>query len=83
MPSRTISRLARARSILGAFTLLEVLVAVAILGISLTAIFSSQAGAIRTGARARAISTATLLARCKMGEVEEEMINEGFPAVHA
>lgn len=63
------------------FTLIEVMVAVAILGISLVAIFASEAGAIRAGARARHITTATLLARCKMGEIEEQLATEGFPAV--
>lgn len=69
------------RPILGAFTLLEVMVAVAILGISLTAIFASQGGAIRAGAQARHMSVATLLARCKMAEVEEQMLRDGFPTV--
>ena len=67
--------------IVGAFTLLEVMIAVAILAIAMTAIFSSEAGAIRVGARARHTTTATLLARCKMGEIEEHLITEGFPAV--
>jgi general secretion pathway protein I len=71
------------RTIIGGFTLLEVMVAVAIMALALTAIFSSQGGAIRAGARARRITTATLLARCKMGEVEEQMAREGFPAVMA
>jgi general secretion pathway protein I len=71
------------RTIIGGFTLLEVMVAVAIMALSLTAIFSSQGGAIRAGARARHLTTATLLARCKMGEVEEQMAREGFPAVMA
>lgn len=70
----------RART-LGGFTLLEVMVAVAILAIALTAIFSSQAGAIRAGARARHMTTASLLARCKMAEIEEHMVRDGFPAV--
>jgi general secretion pathway protein I len=65
------------------FTLLEVMIAVAILGLSLVAIMSSQAGAVRAGARARAMTQATLLARCKMGEVEEQMLREGFPVVSA
>ncbi|RZO56956.1 MAG: prepilin-type N-terminal cleavage/methylation domain-containing protein [Sandaracinaceae bacterium] len=69
------------RKIFGAFTLLEVMVAVAILGIALTAIFSSEAGAIRVGARARHMSVASLLARCKMGEIEENILREGMPAV--
>ena len=37
------------RKIVGGFTLLEVIVAVAILGIAMTAILSSEAGAVRTG----------------------------------
>ncbi|HEY8428333.1 MAG TPA: prepilin-type N-terminal cleavage/methylation domain-containing protein [Sandaracinaceae bacterium] len=71
------------RKVLGAFTLLEVMVAVAILAVAMTAIFSSEGGAIRAGARARQMTTATLLARCKMAEVEEQMAREGFPAVVA
>lgn len=64
-----------------AFTLLEVMVAVAILGLSLTAIFSAQAGTIRMATRSERMGMATLLARCKMLEVEELVANEGFPAV--
>ncbi len=69
--------------IFGAFTLLEVMVAVTILGIALTAIFSSEAAAIRVASRARFLTTATLLARCKMGEIEEQVMREGLPAVSA
>lgn len=65
------------------FTLLEVMVAVAILAIALTAIFASEAGAIRAAARARWMTTASLLARCKMAEIEEQMMREGLPAVSA
>lgn len=60
------------------FTLLEVMVAVAILGVALTAIFSSEAGAIRASNRARRTSVATLLARCKMAELEEKIARDGF-----
>ena len=63
------------------FTLLEVMVAVAILGITLVSIFSSEAGAIRMAGRARLLTTASLLARCKMGEIEEELMRTGLPAV--
>lgn len=66
-----------------AFTLLEVMVAIAILALGLTAIFSSQGQAIAVATRARQISVAANLARCKMFEVEEEMALEGFPAVDA
>ncbi len=63
------------------FTLLEVMVAVAILGITLVSIFSAEAGAIRMAGRARLLTTASLLARCKMGEIEEEIMRTGLPAV--
>lgn len=63
------------------FTLLEVMVAITILAVALTAIFSSQGGAVKTAHRARKTTTATLLARCKMGEVEEQLAKEGFPAI--
>lgn len=69
---------ARARS---GFTLLEVMVAVAILALALTAIFSSEVGALRVGNRARRTNVATLLARCKMAEIEEQVDNEGLPAI--
>jgi general secretion pathway protein I len=60
------------------FTLLEVLVSVAILGLGLTAILSAQAGAFASAAHARNISVATGLLRCKMSEVEEHLYKEGF-----
>ena len=61
------------------FTLLEVMIAVAILGLSLTAIFSSEVGAANVAARARRQSVAATLARCKMGEIEETVAIEGLP----
>lgn len=63
------------------FTLMEVMVAVAVLAITFTAILTSEAGAIRMSARAERIGVATLLARCKMGEIEELVAVEGLPAV--
>ncbi len=63
------------------FTLLEVMVAVAILAVALTAILSSEVGALRVGNRARRTNIATLLARCKMAEIEEQVANEGLPAI--
>jgi general secretion pathway protein I len=59
------------------FTLLEVMVATAILGLGLTAILSAQAGAFATAAHARNLSVATTLARCKMGEIEEHLYRDG------
>ena len=63
------------------FTLLEVMIAVAILGLSLTSIFASEVGAAKVASRSRKTSTASLLARCKMGEIEELVATEGFPAI--
>ena len=60
------------------FTLLEVLVAVAILGLGLTAILSAQAGAFASATYARDVSVATGLLRCKMTELEEHLLREGF-----
>lgn len=62
------------------FTLLEVMVAIAILALSLSAIFASEAGAIKMAHRSRKMGNATLLARCKMGEIEEQVAAEGLPA---
>ena len=63
------------------FTLLEVMIAVAILGLSLTAIFSSEVGAANVAARARRQNVAATLARCKMAEIEEIIAIEGLPAL--
>jgi general secretion pathway protein I len=60
------------------FTLLEVMVAIAILGLGLTAILSAQAGAFANSAHARNISVATGLLRCKMTELEEHLRHDGF-----
>jgi general secretion pathway protein I len=66
------------RSLQG-FTLLEVIVAVVILAVGLSALFTSEGGAIRLAQRARTTTVATLLARCKMAEIEEQIMKEGFP----
>ncbi|MBN1653206.1 MAG: prepilin-type N-terminal cleavage/methylation domain-containing protein [Deltaproteobacteria bacterium] len=74
---------AAADSPLSAFTLLEVMVAVGILGVALTAIFSSEAGAIKMAHSSRKMGLAVELARCKMAEIEEKIAKEGLPAVFA
>lgn len=51
------------------FTLLEVMIAVAILAVSLLAIFNLQSTSLLGSARAQKISVASLLARQKMAEV--------------
>lgn len=54
------------------------MVAIAILGLGLTAILSAQAGAFAASSHARNLSVALGLARCKMTEVEEKLQKEGF-----
>lgn len=63
------------------FTLLEVMIAVAILAFTLISVYASQGQAIRVAQRAEQEQTAALLARCKMSEIEEQVMREGFPAI--
>ena len=56
-----------------AFTLIEVMIAIGILALGLTTIFSSEMQAIKVSYRSRKINIATLLARCKMEELEEHL----------
>jgi general secretion pathway protein I len=67
------------RSSSRAFTLLEVMVAVAILGLSLTVILSAQAGLYAGGSYAQHTSIATGLLRCRMSEIEERLMKLGYP----
>ena len=60
------------------FTLLEVLVAVAILGIGLTAIFSTQWVSFASVRHTRYVNEGTGLARCKMSEIEWDLKQNGF-----
>jgi len=62
------------------FTLLEVMMAVAIMAIALGAVFSAQAGSVKMAQRARKLGFASLLSRCKMGEIEEDLAKKGLPA---
>ena len=66
------------RSNVRGLSLLEVMVAVAILGLGLTAILSAQAGSFSASTHARSLSLATGLARCKMLEVEQKLKRDGF-----
>ena len=61
-----------------AFTLLEVMVAVAILGLGLTVILTAQTGLFSSSKRAGQLSEAVGLARCKMSEIEEELLRKGY-----
>ena len=60
------------------FTLLEVLVAIAILGLGLTVILSSQVGLFTSTSRGAHLTVASNLLRCKMSEVELMLDQKGF-----
>ena len=62
------------------FTLLEVVVALAILGMGLLAIFDLNAGAVNSHAYAKRLTVATMLARAKMTDLEQELYDKGFDA---
>lgn len=63
------------------FTLLEVLVAIAILGLGLTVVLSAQTGVFWSYSRATRMSQAPGLVRCKMEELELELLTKGYPVV--
>ena len=66
-----------------AFTLLEVMVAMAILAASLAALLQSQTQSVQNSNRSRMTTTATLLARARMGELEHELYEDGFSDIGA
>jgi general secretion pathway protein I len=63
------------------FSLLEVLMAVALFGAVVTIILSAQAGLVASDRTATNISQAIELGRCRMSEVEEKQLKLGFPEV--
>lgn len=65
----------------GGFTLLEVLVAVSILGLGLSVILSSQAGLFASTQRVEHLTQSSNLLRCKMAEAELELMQLGFPLI--
>jgi len=60
------------------FTLLEVMVALAILGLGLTVILSSQTGLLAAVGRVRGETYAQNLLRCRMTEIELDLSMKGF-----
>jgi general secretion pathway protein I len=66
---------------LRAFSLLEVLFAVALFGAVVTFILSAEAGLISGNKTAANITQATELGRCRMTELEEKQIRLGFPEI--
>jgi general secretion pathway protein I len=61
------------------FTLLEVVIALAILSTSLMAIFNLNSGAVASHGYAKRLTVATLLARGKMIDLEQKIHDEGAP----
>lgn len=66
------------RNTAGGFTLLEVMVAVAILSMSLTSLLSSQMAAMRATRYARGVSVAAFLADAKLLDIEAQLLVEGW-----
>ncbi|MES1185684.1 MAG: prepilin-type N-terminal cleavage/methylation domain-containing protein, partial [Myxococcales bacterium] len=66
------------RPLQAGFTLLEVLVALAILGLGLVVILSSQAGLFSSASRGEHLTVASNLLRCKMSEIELTLEQKGF-----
>jgi len=62
------------------FTLLETVVALAILALALMAIFDINSGAVSNHAYAKKLTVATLLARSKMTDLEQKLYDDGFSA---
>ncbi len=61
------------------FSLFEIMVAMAILGLALTVILSAQGGLAASNRSAANLGTAGTLARCKMTEIEERTTKLGYP----
>jgi general secretion pathway protein I len=76
-PRRRLASLA-SRSRRPGFTLLEVVVALAILGMSMMAIFNINSQAVYAHVYAKKLTVATLLARSKMTDIEQELYDKGF-----
>lgn len=60
------------------FTLLEVMIGLALLGLGLTVLIKSAAGDIFNAQQAHMMGVATDLARGKMYEIEEKLLKDGF-----
>jgi general secretion pathway protein I len=63
------------------FSLLEVLMAVALFGAVVTTILSAQASLVRSNKTAANMSQAIEIGRCKMSELEEKQLRLGFPEI--
>jgi general secretion pathway protein I len=63
------------------FSLLEVLMAVALFGAVVTIILSAEAGLVAGNKTAANMSQAIELGRCRMSELEEKQLKLGFPEI--
>ncbi len=63
------------------FSLLEVLMAVALFGAVVTTILSAQAGLVAGNKSAANMSQAIEIGRCRMSELEEKQLKLGFPEI--
>lgn len=66
------------RRVTSGFTLLEVMVAVAILAVSLVVLLEITTNNVRATNHAKLLTAATFLARGKMVEIEQRVLEEGF-----
>ena len=66
------------RRALRGFTLLEVMIALALLGLGLVVLIKSAAGDIFNAQQAHMMGVATDLARAKMYQIEEKLMKDGF-----
>ena len=60
------------------FTLLEVMIGLALLGLALTVLIKSAAGSIFNAEQAHMMGVATDLGRAQMYEIEEKLLKDGF-----
>jgi general secretion pathway protein I len=65
------------------FSLLEVMIALAIFGLMIVGVLAAQAGVAATNKKAADVGQAIELARCKMSEVEEKLLKDGYPEIDA
>lgn len=65
------------------FSLLEVMIALAIFGLMIVGVLAAQAGVAATNKKAADVGQAIELARCKMSEVEEKLLRDGYPEIDA
>ncbi len=61
------------------FSLLEVMIALAIFGLMIVGVLSAQAGVAATNKKSADIGQAIELARCRMTEAEEKLTRDGYP----